>query len=84
MVFAGREHIPEEERGDMIAAYYKRLTSSDQVFAFITKLSFWLPLSMFDFVSLSLRRCAGLQPRSGVYGRWGQASSSLTLLTLTR
>merc|ERR1712158_51285 len=25
-----REHIPEEERGDMIAAYYKRLTSSDQ------------------------------------------------------
>ena len=27
-----REHIPEEERGDMIAAYYKRLTSSDQVF----------------------------------------------------
>ena len=29
---SGREHIPEEERGDMIAAYYKRLTSSDQVF----------------------------------------------------
>ena len=29
-----REHIPEEERGDMIAAYYKRLTSSDQVFPF--------------------------------------------------
>jgi len=24
-----REHIPVEERGDMIAAYYKRLTSSD-------------------------------------------------------
>merc|ERR1712241_1427206 len=25
-----REHIPEEERGDMIKAYFKRLTSSDQ------------------------------------------------------
>jgi len=24
-----REHIPEEERGDMIKAYYKRLTSAD-------------------------------------------------------
>merc|ERR1712183_614667 len=24
-----REHIPEEERGDLIAAYYKRLTSQD-------------------------------------------------------
>jgi len=24
-----REHIPDEERGDMIAAYYKRLTSAD-------------------------------------------------------
>ena len=24
-----REHIPVEERGDMIAAYYKRLTSAD-------------------------------------------------------
>jgi len=25
-----REHIPQEERGDLIAAYYKRLTSSDR------------------------------------------------------
>jgi len=25
-----REHIPEEERGDLIAAYYKRLTSTDR------------------------------------------------------
>ena len=25
-----REHIPEKERGNMIAAYYKRLTSLDQ------------------------------------------------------
>jgi len=25
-----REHIPEEERGDLIAAYYRRLTSSDR------------------------------------------------------
>lgn len=25
-----RDHIPEEERGDMIKAYYKRLTSSDR------------------------------------------------------
>merc|ERR1712193_180541 len=25
-----RDHIPEEERGDMITAYYKRLTSSDR------------------------------------------------------
>ena len=24
-----RDHIPEEERGDMILAYYKRLTSTD-------------------------------------------------------
>jgi len=24
------QHIPEEERGDMVNAYYKRLTSSDK------------------------------------------------------
>ena len=27
---AYRDHIPEEERGDMMAAYYKRLTSDDK------------------------------------------------------
>ena len=36
-----REHIPEEERGDMIAAYYKRLTSSDQVFTIFPNLPTW-------------------------------------------
>jgi proline iminopeptidase len=25
-----RDHIPEEERGDLIAAYYTRLTSKDR------------------------------------------------------
>ena len=25
-----KDHVPEEERGDLIKAYYKRLTSSDQ------------------------------------------------------
>jgi proline iminopeptidase len=30
MFHSYREHIPEEERGDMIAAYYTRLTSPDR------------------------------------------------------
>ena len=64
----------------MIAAYYKRLTSSDQVF-----LQFIFTKDQSTrFNSQFIRKCDGLPPRSGVCGRWGPASLFPTRLILTR
>jgi hypothetical protein len=66
-----RDHIPEEERGDLIAAYYTRLTSKDRsVLDCLLPVYRHLQCSSFSFITRSNGKCLAREVRQAAAREW--------------